>query len=106
MVFPLTPGTEVPAELNAHFPGHGALCTAQDATHKLHDLLTLSGAEVRDPRVWAGVPHRGSELRRGSVGTPTGTASPDILAVLILDRPFDALAIRVDGPHSRAATSP
>ncbi|MGV9453084.1 alkyl/aryl-sulfatase [Streptomyces sp. NPDC003635] len=53
MVFQLTPGTEAPAELNIHFPDHAALCMAENATHNLHNLLTLRGAVVRDPRVWA-----------------------------------------------------
>ncbi|MEU9203473.1 alkyl sulfatase dimerization domain-containing protein [Streptomyces sp. NPDC048332] len=53
MVFQLTPGTEAPSELNIHFPDHAALCLAENATHNLHNLLTLRGAEVRDPRVWA-----------------------------------------------------
>ncbi|MEU6114222.1 alkyl sulfatase dimerization domain-containing protein [Streptomyces sp. NPDC047117] len=53
MVFQLTPGTEAPAELNIHFPDHAALCMAENATHNLHNLLTLRGAQVRDPRNWA-----------------------------------------------------
>lgn len=53
MVFQLTPGTEAPAELNIHFPGFSALCMAENATHNLHNLLTLRGAEVRDPHVWS-----------------------------------------------------
>ncbi|MGW2202794.1 alkyl/aryl-sulfatase [Streptomyces sp. NPDC001774] len=53
MVFQMTPGTEAPAELNVHFPDHSALCMAENATHNLHNLLTLRGAEVRDPRAWA-----------------------------------------------------
>jgi alkyl sulfatase BDS1-like metallo-beta-lactamase superfamily hydrolase len=53
MVFQLTPGTEAPAEMNIHFPDRAALCMAENATHNLHNLLTLRGAEVRDPRVWA-----------------------------------------------------
>ncbi|MFJ8086245.1 alkyl/aryl-sulfatase [Streptomyces sp. NPDC096205] len=53
MVFQLTPGTEAPAELNLHFPDRRALCMAENATHNLHNLLTLRGAQVRDPRVWA-----------------------------------------------------
>ncbi|WP_432080400.1 alkyl/aryl-sulfatase [Streptomyces sp. WAC 04229] len=53
MVFQLTPGTEAPAELNIHFPDRAALCMAENATHNLHNLLTLRGAQVRDPRVWA-----------------------------------------------------
>ncbi|MFJ8164887.1 alkyl/aryl-sulfatase [Streptomyces sp. NPDC096136] len=53
MVFQMTPGTEAPAELNIHFPDRAALCMAENATHNLHNLLTLRGAEVRDARVWA-----------------------------------------------------
>ncbi|MGQ4354412.1 alkyl/aryl-sulfatase [Streptomyces drozdowiczii] len=53
MVFQLTPGTEAPAELNIHFPDFSALCMAENATHNLHNLLTLRGAEVRDPHIWS-----------------------------------------------------
>ncbi|MGY1699400.1 alkyl/aryl-sulfatase [Geodermatophilus sp. SYSU D00766] len=53
MVFQLTPGTEAPAEMNFHFPDHRALCMAENATHNLHNLLTLRGALVRDPRAWS-----------------------------------------------------
>jgi alkyl sulfatase BDS1-like metallo-beta-lactamase superfamily hydrolase len=53
MVFQLTPGTEAPAELNVHLPDRKALCMAENATHNLHNLLTLRGAQVRNPHVWA-----------------------------------------------------
>lgn len=53
MVFQLTPGTEAPAEMNFLFPDRRALCLAENATHNLHNVLTLRGALVRDPRVWA-----------------------------------------------------
>jgi alkyl sulfatase BDS1-like metallo-beta-lactamase superfamily hydrolase len=53
MVFQLTPGTEAPAEMNFFFPDLGALCMAENATHTLHNVLTLRGALVRDPHVWA-----------------------------------------------------
>ncbi|MGY1593645.1 alkyl/aryl-sulfatase [Geodermatophilus sp. SYSU D00708] len=53
LVFQVTPGTEAPAEMNFLFPDTGALCMAENATHTLHNLLTLRGALVRDPRVWA-----------------------------------------------------
>ncbi len=53
IVFQLTPGTEAPAEMNFYFPGHRALCMAENATHNLHNLLTLRGAQVRDPRIWS-----------------------------------------------------
>ncbi|WP_211360343.1 alkyl/aryl-sulfatase [Actinocorallia herbida] len=53
IVFQLTPGTEAPAEMNFLLPEHRALCMAENATHTLHNVLTLRGALVRDPRVWA-----------------------------------------------------
>ena len=53
MAFQLTPGTEAPAEMNFHFPDHRVLCIAENATHTMHNTLTLRGALVRDPHVWA-----------------------------------------------------
>jgi alkyl sulfatase BDS1-like metallo-beta-lactamase superfamily hydrolase len=53
MVFQLTPGTEAPAEMNFLFPERAALCMAENATHNLHNVLTLRGAVVRDPHVWS-----------------------------------------------------
>jgi alkyl sulfatase BDS1-like metallo-beta-lactamase superfamily hydrolase len=40
------------------------------------------------------------ELRGGSSGTPTVSASPDVLAALSLPQLFDSIAIRVDGPRA------
>ena len=51
--FQLTPGTEAPAEMNFYFPDRRALCIAENATHNLHNVLTLRGALVRDARIWA-----------------------------------------------------
>ncbi|MFE6229467.1 alkyl/aryl-sulfatase [Streptomyces sp. NPDC057854] len=53
IVFQMTPGTEAPSEMNFLFPDRRALCMAENATHNLHNLLTLRGALVRDPRIWA-----------------------------------------------------
>ncbi|MEV0885681.1 alkyl sulfatase dimerization domain-containing protein [Streptomyces microflavus] len=53
IVFQLTPGTEAPAEMNFLFPDHRALCLAENATHNMHNILTLRGAVVRDARVWS-----------------------------------------------------
>lgn len=52
--FQMAPGTEAPAEMHFYFPQFRALCMAENATHNLHNLLTLRGALVRDPRAWAG----------------------------------------------------
>ncbi len=51
--FQLTPGTEAPAEMNFLFPQRRALCMAENATHNLHNILTLRGALVRDARIWS-----------------------------------------------------
>jgi alkyl sulfatase BDS1-like metallo-beta-lactamase superfamily hydrolase len=51
--FQMTPGTEAPAEMNFCFPDRRALCMSENATHNLHNLLTLRGAVVRDARVWS-----------------------------------------------------
>src|SRR6201986_98742 len=53
MVFQMAPGTEAPAEMHFYFPDRRALCMAENAPHNLHNLLTLRGALVRDPHVWA-----------------------------------------------------
>ncbi len=53
IVFQITPGTEAPSEMNFYFPDKRALCMAENATHTLHNLLTLRGALVRDPHVWS-----------------------------------------------------
>lgn len=53
IVFQLTPGTEAPSEMNFHFPDQRALCIAENASHTLHNVLTLRGAQVRDTRIWS-----------------------------------------------------
>ncbi|MFF4403057.1 alkyl/aryl-sulfatase [Streptomyces sp. NPDC001404] len=53
LIFQLTPGTEAPAEMNIYLPQARALCAAENATHTLHNLLTLRGAQVRDAHAWS-----------------------------------------------------
>lgn len=53
IVFQLAPGTEAPAEMHFSFPELRALCMAENATHVMHNILTIRGALVRDPKVWA-----------------------------------------------------
>ncbi|MFF3490225.1 alkyl/aryl-sulfatase [Streptomyces sp. NPDC002795] len=53
MVFQMAPDTEAPSEMLIYFPDFKALCAAEDATHTLHNLLTLRGAVVRDPHGWS-----------------------------------------------------
>ena len=54
MVFQMAPGSEAPAEMHFYFPDRRALCLAENATHNLHNILTLRGALVRDSNAWAG----------------------------------------------------
>ena len=51
--FMLAPDTEAPAEMLFHLPQLRALCSAEDATHVLHNLYTLRGARTRDAKAWA-----------------------------------------------------
>ncbi|MFM9370881.1 alkyl/aryl-sulfatase [Streptomyces sp. Da 82-17] len=52
--FQMTPGTEAHAEMNFLFPDLRAVCMAENATHTMHNILTLRGAQVRDAHAWAG----------------------------------------------------
>ena len=45
--------------MNFHFPDRRALCMAENATHNLHNLLTLRGAVVRDAADLVALPRRG-----------------------------------------------
>ncbi|MEQ3696171.1 MAG: MBL fold metallo-hydrolase [Pseudomonadales bacterium] len=53
MVFQMTPGSEAPAEMNTYFPEWKALWMAENTTNTMHNILTLRGALVRDPLIWA-----------------------------------------------------
>ena len=53
IVFQLVPDTEAPAEMNMFFPAFRALDVAENATHNLHNLYPLRGAQVRDANAWA-----------------------------------------------------
>jgi alkyl sulfatase BDS1-like metallo-beta-lactamase superfamily hydrolase len=53
IAFQLTPDAEAPAEMNFFFPDHGWLCTAENCTHNLHNLVPIRGALVRDALKWS-----------------------------------------------------
>ncbi|MFJ6405857.1 alkyl/aryl-sulfatase [Streptomyces hydrogenans] len=65
IVFQLTPGTEAPSEMNFLFPDLRALCLAENATHNMHNILTLRGAVVRDSRIWSRYLDEAIELFHG-----------------------------------------
>lgn len=48
-------GTEAPSEFMFYIADYKALHTAEVATRVLHNVLTLRGAQVRDPLVWSKV---------------------------------------------------
>jgi alkyl sulfatase BDS1-like metallo-beta-lactamase superfamily hydrolase len=52
-VFQLAPDSEAPAEFQFLLPDFRALCMAENATHTLHNILTLRGAVVRDAHAWS-----------------------------------------------------
>jgi alkyl sulfatase BDS1-like metallo-beta-lactamase superfamily hydrolase len=47
-----TPGTEAPAEMHFYISELKALCTAENATHTLHNFYTPRGAKTRDALKW------------------------------------------------------
>jgi alkyl sulfatase BDS1-like metallo-beta-lactamase superfamily hydrolase len=58
IVFQLAPESEAPAEMQFFFPdmpGHerGWLCTAENCTHTMHNLVPIRGALVRDSLKWS-----------------------------------------------------
>ncbi|GGQ27878.1 alkyl sulfatase [Streptomyces griseomycini] len=65
--FQMTPGTECQEEMNFLFPDLRAVCMAENATHTMHNILTLRGAQVRDAHAWAG-------YLTESIGLYTGAA--------------------------------
>lgn len=53
IIFQMVPGTEAPAEINFYFPEQRALCISECATHCMHNISTLRGAQVRDAKAWS-----------------------------------------------------
>ena len=51
--FHLVPGSEAPSEMVMYLPQFKLLNMAEDATHNMHNLYTLRGAEIRDGRLWS-----------------------------------------------------
>lgn len=94
MVFQMVPDTEAPSEMLIWFPDRKALCAAEDATHTLHNLLTLRGAVVRDPHVWSHYLTESIDLFGGEVpALATGAVTPDALAAAGIEVGGDAGAL-------------
>jgi alkyl sulfatase BDS1-like metallo-beta-lactamase superfamily hydrolase len=53
IVFQQAPETEAPAEMHMFYPALRALNLAENATHNLHNVYPLRGAQVRDANAWA-----------------------------------------------------
>lgn len=51
--FHLAPNSEAPSEMLMYFPQFKMLNMAEDATHNMHNLYTIRGAEIRDGRLWS-----------------------------------------------------
>ncbi len=52
-MFQLTPEAEAPAEMHMFHPGLRALNLAENATHNLHNIYPIRGAQARDANAWA-----------------------------------------------------
>lgn len=53
VIFQTAPASEAPAEMHLYFPASKVLNLAENATHTLHNLLPIRGAQVRDAKAWA-----------------------------------------------------
>lgn len=53
IVFQLAPETEAPAEMHMYYPALRALNLAENATHNLHNVYPIRGAQARDANAWA-----------------------------------------------------
>ena len=53
IVFQLTPETEAPAEMHMFYPALRTLNLAENATHNLHNIYPIRGAQARDANAWA-----------------------------------------------------
>ncbi len=60
--FQIVPETEAPAELNFFLPERGALCIVETASHVMHNILTIRGAQVRDALWWSQCLNQSIEL--------------------------------------------
>ena len=58
LVFQITPGAEAPAEMNFYFPQRRLLCSAENTTHNMHNIVTLRGARSDTPAVVVARPRR------------------------------------------------
>jgi alkyl sulfatase BDS1-like metallo-beta-lactamase superfamily hydrolase len=53
ILFQLTPDSEAPAEMHMFYPELKALNLAENATHNLHNIYPIRGAQVRDCNAWS-----------------------------------------------------
>lgn len=53
IVFQMVPETEAPCEVNVFFPDQRAVYISECATHTMHNVVTLRGAQVRDAKKWS-----------------------------------------------------
>jgi alkyl sulfatase BDS1-like metallo-beta-lactamase superfamily hydrolase len=53
LVFQMVPETEAPCEFNVFLPDQRAMYIAECATHTMHNVITLRGAQVRDAKKWS-----------------------------------------------------
>ncbi|KAF2163080.1 hypothetical protein M409DRAFT_68712 [Zasmidium cellare ATCC 36951] len=53
LMFQMVPETEAPCETNVFLPDQRAVYIAECATHTMHNIITLRGAQVRDAKKWS-----------------------------------------------------
>lgn len=53
IIFQNTPEAEAKAEMMFFFPDRGWLCTAENCTHTMHNLIPFRGAQARNTLAWS-----------------------------------------------------
>ncbi|MCP3934731.1 MAG: MBL fold metallo-hydrolase [Actinomycetia bacterium] len=53
IIFQNTPDAEAKAEMMFFFPDKGWLCTAENCTHTMHNLIPFRGAQARNSLAWS-----------------------------------------------------
>lgn len=101
IVFQLAPETEAPAEMHMFYPALRALNLAENATHNLHNVYPIRGAQVRDANAWAKYLNEAMErFARHADVVFAQHHWPVWGGARVLDLFFDYLGVRLDGERA------